>query len=65
MILLDDSQSTVSNPTSRLYQDPIQYWCIYPRAKPEENEAAIQQVFKELTQATTRGEYLVTALAYE
>ena len=65
MILLDDSQSTVSNPTSRLYQDPIQYWCIYPSAKPEENEAAIQQVFKELTQATTRGEYLVTALAYE
>jgi len=65
MILLDDSQSTVSNPTSRLYQDPIQYWCIYPSAQPEENEAAIQQVFKELTQATTRGEYLVTALAYE
>jgi len=65
MILLDDSQSTASNPTSRLYQDPIQYWCIYPSAKPEENEAAIQQVFKELTQATTRGEYLVTALAYE
>jgi para-aminobenzoate synthetase/4-amino-4-deoxychorismate lyase len=65
MILLDDSQSTVSNPTSRLYQDPIQHWCIYPSAQPEENEAAIEQVFKELAQASARGEYLVTALAYE
>lgn len=65
MILLDDSQSTVSNPTSRLYQDPIQHWCIYPSARPEENEAAIEQVFKELAQASARGEYLVTALAYE
>ena len=65
MILLDDSQSTASNPTSRLYQDPIQYWCIYPSAEPKENEIAIERVFKALAQASARGEYLVTAIAYE
>ena len=65
MILLDDSQSTASNPTSRLYQDTLHYWCIYPSEQAEENQTAIEGVFTDLAKASARGEYLVVALAYE
>ena len=65
MILLDDSQSTESNPTSRLYQDALHYWCIYPSEQAEENQTAIEGVFTDLAKASARGEYLVVALAYE
>jgi len=65
VILLDDSQSTASNPTSRLYQDALHYWCIYPSEQAEENQTAIEGVFTDLAKASARGEYLVVALAYE
>jgi len=65
MILLDDAQSTVSNPSSRLYQYPLKYWCIYEEKNPDDNLQATEHCLQEISAALARGEFVVTAFAYE
>jgi len=65
MILLDDAQSTAVSPTSRLYVNPLHRWCVIPSGKPNVDLAAIQACFTEISNALARGEYIVSAFAYE
>mgnify|MGYP000340701592 CR=1 FL=1 len=65
MILLDDAQSTAASPTSRLYENAIHYWRVIPSGNPGEDLAAVKNCFAEITTALARGEYIVSAFAYE
>jgi para-aminobenzoate synthetase/4-amino-4-deoxychorismate lyase len=65
MILLDDAQSTAASPTSRLYDNALNYWSVLPSADDSLNFTAIQTCFKEISAALARGEFVVAAFAYE
>ncbi|WP_197713132.1 chorismate-binding protein [Polynucleobacter necessarius] len=65
MILLDDAQSTAASPTSRLYENPLYYWCILPSGNREEDLATAQHCLQEISTALARGEFVVTAFAIE
>ena len=65
MILLDDAQSTAASPTSRLYENALHYWCVLPSGNPDEDLAAIKNCFAEISTTLARGEYVVSAFAYE
>jgi para-aminobenzoate synthetase/4-amino-4-deoxychorismate lyase len=65
MILLDDSQSSHARPSSRLYEELLQSWSIYPQTKPSETIAAVDQCLQSINEALARGEYVVAAFAYE
>jgi para-aminobenzoate synthetase / 4-amino-4-deoxychorismate lyase len=65
MILLDDAQSTAANPSSRLYQNPLHYWCILPSGNQAQDQLAIETSLAEIANAQSRGEYVVAAFAYE
>ena len=65
MILLDDAQSTAASPTSRLYESPLHYWCILPSGNRDEDLAATRNCLEEISASLTRGEFIVTAFAYE
>ena len=65
MILLDDAQSTAASPTSRLYENALQYWCVLPSDNPDEDLVAVKNCFTEISTALARGEYVVSAFAYE
>jgi len=65
MILLDDAQSTATNPTSRLYGEPLQYWCLMPTGNEAADRDAIQNSLEEISQVLSNGQYVVAALAYE
>ncbi|MBU3557688.1 chorismate-binding protein [Polynucleobacter sp. Ross1-W9] len=65
MILLDDAQSTAASPTSRLYENALHYWRVLPSGNPEEDLAAVKNCFTEISTALARGEYVVSAFAYE
>ncbi|APB98650.1 bifunctional anthranilate synthase component I family protein/class IV aminotransferase [Polynucleobacter asymbioticus] len=65
MILLDDAQSTAANPTSRLYQNPLHYWCILPSGDNDIDHEATQTCLTEITTALSKGQFVVTAFAYE
>ena len=65
MILLDDAQSSHAMPSSRLYEELLQCWTIYPQSKPSETIAAVDECLKNIDEALARGEYVVVAFAYE
>ncbi len=65
MILLDDAQSTAANPTSRLYEAPLQYWRLMPSGDQTVDHAAVQDCLGEISQALRQGKYVVVAFAYE
>lgn len=65
MILLDDAQSSPSQPSSRLYRQALQTWSIHVSDTKEETAVAIDHCLNEIHAALTRGEYLVAAFSYE
>jgi len=65
MILLDDSQSSSSKPSSRLYQAATHSWCIYPSNTEEQSWQDINRCLTEISSALSRGEFVVAAIAYE
>jgi para-aminobenzoate synthetase/4-amino-4-deoxychorismate lyase len=65
MILLDDAQSTQAKPSSRLYEQPLQRWTIYPESSCSETIAAIDQCLLDIKKALSQGEFVVAAFAYE
>jgi len=65
MILLDDAQSTADNPSSRVYNAPLQYWRVLPSGNPNTDRQAVIDCLEEVTLALDKGQYLVTAFAYE
>ena len=65
MILLDDAQSTAAQPSSRLYEQAIQIWAIYPQSSHAHTIAAVDQCLQEINKALDQGEYVVAAFAYE
>ena len=65
MILLDDAQSTAACPTSRLYENALHYWCVLPSGNTDQDLKAIKACFAEISTALSRGEYVVSAFAYE
>ena len=65
MILLDDAQSTAAQPSSRLYEDPLQYWRVLPTGNNDQDRTATQECLAQITEALARGEFVVAAFAYE
>ncbi|MBU3577368.1 chorismate-binding protein [Polynucleobacter sp. UK-Kesae-W10] len=65
MILLDDAQSTAANPSSRLYENPIRYWCLLPSGDANQDRQEISRCLAEIAEALGDGQYLVSAFAYE
>ena len=65
MILLDDAQSSLAQPSSRLYESPIQTWCIQPSGDDEQDQGAISDCLTELDAALKKGQHLVTIFSYE
>lgn len=65
MILLDDAQSTVAQPSSRLYVDTLHCWTVYAGASAAESTAAVDQCLQEINEALVSGQYVVAAFAYE
>ncbi len=65
MILLDDAQSTAANPSSRVYNAPLQYWRVLPSGNSETDRRAVKDCLEEITLALDKGQYLVAAFAYE
>jgi para-aminobenzoate synthetase/4-amino-4-deoxychorismate lyase len=65
MILLDDAQSSAAKPSSRLYDVPLQSWCILPSGDLRQDQSAIEQCLAEIQQALKQGHYVVAAFAYE
>ncbi len=65
MILLDDAQSTAVKPSSRLYEDPLQYWCVLPSGNGEQDNETTLVCLEEISESLTRGEFVVAAFAYE
>ena len=65
MILLDDAQSTTAKPSSRLYEQALQCWTIYPQSCHTQTIAAIDQCLQDINKALAQGEHVVAAFAYE
>ena len=65
MILLDDAQSTAASPTSRLYENALHYWRILPSGNNALDLAATQKCLADIATALARGEFVVSAFAYE
>jgi len=65
MILLDDAQSTAASPTSRLYEDALHYWRVLPSGDAGSDLTATQNCLEEISHALARGEFVVSAFAYE
>ncbi|MBU3564115.1 bifunctional chorismate-binding protein/class IV aminotransferase [Polynucleobacter sp. Tro8-14-1] len=65
MILLDDAQSTAALPTSRQYENALQYWRVLPSGNHAVDLTATQQCLTEISAALAKGEFIVAAFAYE
>jgi para-aminobenzoate synthetase/4-amino-4-deoxychorismate lyase len=65
MILLDDAQSSLAQPSSRLYENPLQRWTAYPQSSYSETVTTVDQCLQNIKAALSRGEYVVAAFAYE
>ena len=65
MILLDDAQSTITEPSSRLYEQALQLWTIYPQSSHAQTIAAVDQCLHDIHKALAQGEYVVATFAYE
>ena len=65
MILLDDAQSTASQPTSRLYRQALRGWSVYPSEDHAKTKTEIDECLGQINTALAQGEYIVAAFAYE
>ena len=65
MILLDDAQSTQARPSSRLYENALQHWTVYPQSSHAETNTAVDLCLQDIRKALSQGEYVVAAFAYE
>ena len=65
MILLDDAQSTAASPTSRLYDNALHHWRVLPSGNTDHDLTAVKNCFTEITAALAKGEFIVSAFAYE
>ena len=65
MILLDDAQSSLAQPSSRLYESPIYTWCILPSGNDAQDLSAIGDCLLELDAALNKGQHLVAIFSYE
>ncbi|MBU3622387.1 bifunctional chorismate-binding protein/class IV aminotransferase [Polynucleobacter sp. AP-Latsch-80-C2] len=65
MILLDDSQSSAAKPSSRLYDSPLQSWCVLPSGDLGKDQRAIELCLAEIQQALQQGHFVVVTFAYE
>ena len=65
MILLDDAQSSQAQPSSRLYENALQCWTVYPQSSHSDSMAAVDQCLRNINEALRQGEYVVAAFAYE
>jgi hypothetical protein len=65
MILLDDVQSTTSQPTSRLYRQALRDWSVYASEDQTQTKIAIDECLGQINSALKQGQYVVTAFAYE
>ncbi|QWD99594.1 chorismate-binding protein [Polynucleobacter sp. JS-Mosq-20-D10] len=65
MILLDDAQSTMAKPSSRVYEQALQLWTVYPQSNHAQTIAAVDQCLQDINKALVQGEYVVAAFAYE
>jgi len=66
MILLDDVQSTVAKPSSRLYKrTPTQTWCVTPQQDQAATLTSVERALDEISKALAQGQYVVAAFAYE
>ena len=65
MILLDDAQSTAAQPSSRHYENPLQYWRVLPSGDNARDLDAVETCLTHITDSLARGEYVVAAFAYE
>ena len=65
MILLDDALSTQAQPSSRLYENALQCWTVYPQSSLAETITAVDQCLQDIRKALSQGEYVVAAFAYE
>ncbi len=65
MILLDDAQSTAAQPSSRHYENPLQYWRVLSSGDNALDLDAAQTCLAQITESLARGEFVVAAFAYE
>ena len=65
MILLDDAQSTAALPTSRQYENALQYWRVLPSGDHAVDLTSTQQCLTEISASLAKGEFIVAAFAYE
>ena len=65
MILLDDAQSTSTKPSSRHYENPLQYWRILSSGNNSLDLSASQTCLAQIAASLARGEFVVAAFAYE
>ena len=65
MILLDDAQSTAAQPSSRHYENPLQYWRVLPSGNNVLDLDAAQTCLAQITESLARGEFVVAVFAYE
>lgn len=63
MILLDDVQSTMTNRSSRLYQNPIRYWCVEEHGNLTTHDLKV--CLAEIQAALAAGQYIVAVFSYE
>ena len=65
MILLDDAQSTSTKPSSRHYENPLQYWRVLASGDNSLDSSASQTCLAQIAASLARGEFVVAAFAYE
>ena len=65
MILLDDAQSTSTKPSSRHYENPLQYWRVLSSGDNSLDLSASQTCLAQIAASLARGEFVVAAFAYE
>ncbi len=65
MIFLDDSQSTASKPSSRLYENALQSWSIKAHHSEDLTSIAIERCLEEIMLALRDGQFVVAVFAYE
>ena len=56
MILLDDAQSTQTEPSSRLYEQALHCWTVYPQPSRAETITAVDECLRSINTSLTRGE---------
>ena len=65
MILLDDAQSTAAKPSSRHYENPLNYWRVLSSGNNSLDLSATQTCLAQIATSLARGEFVVAVFAYE